>query len=273
MIEEEDRILEEDQEVDLEEDQLLEEEAWRRRRRNGCLIKVTAVLVILGMLGITIPQVLLPRLDRMDFPGLNQELLQDEIFSQSEPAVVAVKVTREGGSSSGTGFNIGADGRIITNLHVVENASLITVQFDTGQTFHLSEYEAAEGIDLALLRLSSEEALPYLKLSSSNRQSIQAGQEVTIIGNPQGYERVPQRGPVASDLWYGSNITEDYLIDIPIHPGNSGSPVIDAKGRVIAVVYATTEATTQIQDDLRTMALAIPVQYVPREWTQRSFSF
>lgn len=254
---------------DPDEDQLLEEEAWRRRRRNGCLIKITAVLVILGMLGITIPQVLLLQLDRNGFPGLNQELLEDEVVRQSEPAVVEIRVTKDGGESSGTGFNIAADGRVITNLHVVENASLITVQFDDGKTFHLKDYETVEGMDLALLRLSSEEKLPFLKLAASNRQSVQAGQVVTIIGNPQGYERIPQRGPVASNSWYSTNMSEYYLIDIPIHPGNSGSPVIDAAGRVIAVVYATTEMTTQVKDDVRPMALAIPIQYLPREWTRK----
>lgn len=265
-----DENLDEGLEDDLDEDLLLEEEAWRRRRRNGCLIKITAILLILGMLGITIPQVLLQQFDRLDFPGLNQELLEDEIVQQSEPAVVAIQVTKEGGSSSGTGFNIAKDGRIITNFHVVQNARLISVLFADGRTFHLSgsDYETVEGLDLALLRLSSKEDLPYLKLTASNRQSVQSEQEVTIIGNPLGYERVPQRGPVASNLWYASNSSEDYLIDIPINPGNSGSPVIDARGKVIAVVYATTEMTTQVKEDVRPMALAIPAQYIPQEWTK-----
>ena len=91
---------------------------------------------------------------------------------------------------------------------------------------------------------------------------------MTIIGNPQGYERVPQRGPVASNLWYASNSSEDYLIDIPVNPGNSGSPVLDARGKVIAVVYAITEMTTQVKEEVRPMALAIPVQYIPQEWTR-----
>lgn len=265
-----DNDLDKNLDEDLDEDQLLEEEAWRRRRRNGCLIKITAILLILGMLGITIPQVLLQQFDRLKFPGLNQKLLADEIVQQSEPAVVSIQVTKEGGSSSGTGFNIAKNGKIITNYHVVENASLISVQFADGRTFHLtgSDYETVEGLDLALLRLPSQEELPYLKLTTSNRQSVQSGQEVTIIGNPQGYERVPQRGPVASNTWYSTNSSEDYLIDIPVNPGNSGSPVLDARGRVIAVVYATTEMTTQVKDDVRPMALAIPVQYIPQEWTR-----
>lgn len=255
-----------------------EAELFRIKRRKGCIIKTISVLVILAMLLFSAPTALYYLSDSLNFLDQNRSLLEDEIVKMSKPAVVSVDISKVGGTRQGTGFNIDSTGVIVTNLHVVEDAGLITVRFADGPTFRITEYEVVLGEDLAILRLNGTD-LPYLQLAAGNNGSVSVGDEVTVIGNPLGFSRVSQRGAVLGLLKSTESKLPVMVIDIPVNPGNSGSPVIDSQGKVVAVVYASFhpvgsthpedsddqgDAGTQNDNmELQPEALAISVQALP----------
>ena len=137
--------------------------------------------------------------------------------------------------SLGSGFFV-REGEIASNLHVVEGASWGYAKVVGQKTKY--DIEGVSGIDLerdlVLLKISAPETLP---LSLGNSDSVQVGEPVYAVGNPQGLEGTFSQGIVSSIREVGS----DKLLQItaPISPGSSGGPVLNSKGEVIGVSVAT----------------------------------
>ncbi len=167
----------------------------------------------------------------MDFLAQNRELYQMNVQA-SKLVVVSIEAYRAGqadlGITRGTGFNISTNGVIITNHHVVNNAESVTVSFEDGRKYFARSYEVIPGADVAVIELAADN-LPILTLNESNL--VQNGDTVTIIGNPLGFENISQRGQVGKFHNWGENTVPIFDIDIPINPGNSGSPVLNRQGR------------------------------------------
>jgi S1-C subfamily serine protease len=140
---------------------------------------------------------------------------------------------------AGSGFLIDADGRILTNYHVVAGpqARISVILADR------SRYEAAilyrePDNDLALLKIEPKKKLPYLRLGDSD--SLQVGQKVLAIGNPFGLDGTLTTGVISAlhrtvPDERGRPMEDMIQTDAAINPGNSGGPLLDSQGNVIGV--------------------------------------
>jgi serine protease Do len=135
----------------------------------------------------------------------------------------------------GSGFIISADGFIVTNNHVVKNATSVSVTLDDGTVLKAKVIGHDSGTDLALLKVRPSSKLSFIGLGESD--DVQPGQWVIAVGNPFGLGGsvtagiVSARGRDIGDGPYDSFIQ----VDAPINRGNSGGPLITQDGKVVGV--------------------------------------
>lgn len=143
------------------------------------------------------------------------------------------------GSSYGTGFLISADGYIVTNVHVIENAKTISIRLKNGVIKEAQLIRADKNNDLAVLKVSGSN-FRYLNVASSS--SVRRGEKVYAMGFPrvdiQGIEPKLTEGIVSSLSGIRDEPTT-FQISNPIQPGNSGGPLFNTDGKVIGVVVST----------------------------------
>lgn len=237
-----------------EEWELLEEEEDGRNKRNQPIFKIAAVIILLAFVAFSYAWLPFLWPPHLDFLKQNKALSEEDLVRQSKPAVVNIQTTKTGGgvSSQGTGFNLEPQGMIITNRHVVEGASAVEVTFSDGNCLFSQDIELIDGYDLAIIRLKSKD-LPFLQMVTD--QLVDIGQTVTIIGNPRGFQRVSSRGEVREYYKTQTGMLV-FTVATIIAPGSSGSPVLDEKGRLVGIVYAT--GTVTIDGEEQNRALAIP---------------
>jgi S1-C subfamily serine protease len=182
-------------------------------------------------------------------PGLTPR----EIYKRDAPGVVNVRaqIVREvaspfelgpgeqRGQSTGSGFVLDRDGYILTNAHVIEGASRVTVQFEDEKTAEGEVVGKDTSTDLALLKVAPKGlALDPLALGDSS--DMQVGDPTIAIGNPFGLDRTLTTGVVSAlqrriEAPNGFSIDKVIQTDAAINPGNSGGPLLDAAGRVIGI--------------------------------------
>lgn len=190
----------------------------------------------------------------------NRILRNDELVIKTKPAVVYIEVVDttkplKVATHQGTGFNLDESGMVITNRHVVQSASLIIVSFAQGARFFAAGYKEIPGYDLAVITLEAQ-GLPHLELESTVPAAT--GDIVTVIGNPLGLSQISQRGTVGAFRRTKSNASPVFELEFPINQGSSGSPVINAQGRVVGIVFASiAEIDGKIKDR---HGLAIPAE-------------
>ncbi len=134
----------------------------------------------------------------------------------------------------GSGFIISADGYIVTNNHVINGATKVTVKLDDGTALPAKVIGHDAKTDIALLRVKADH-LPYVELGNSD--DVQPGQWVVAVGNPYGLGGTVTAGIISAlgrDLHSGAY--NDFIqVDAPINRGNSGGPLITLDGKVIGV--------------------------------------
>ncbi|PLX95549.1 MAG: peptidase [Desulfuromonas sp.] len=137
--------------------------------------------------------------------------------------------------SLGSGFIISADGYILTNDHVVDDADEITVQLAGGKTYPAVIKGIDQKLDLALLKIDSDETLPTVKLGNS--EQLEIGEWVMAIGNPFGLEQTVTVGIVsAKGRVIGAGPYDNFIqTDASINPGNSGGPLFNTRGEVVGI--------------------------------------
>ncbi len=137
--------------------------------------------------------------------------------------------------SAGSGFFISADGYIVTNNHVVENAESIKVVLKDETELEAVVVGRDEGTDLAVIKVKGGRTnFPFVNFENAGKPRV--GDWVIAVGNPFGLGGTATAGIISA---YGRDIGEtfvDYIqIDAPINRGNSGGPTFDIYGRVIGV--------------------------------------
>jgi serine protease Do len=137
--------------------------------------------------------------------------------------------------SLGSGFIIDADGSILTNNHVVENAQKIVVKLSDDQEFEAKVVGRDAKTDIAIIKINAKTALTAASLGDSDRLDV--GEWVVAIGNPFGLDSTVTSGIVsAKGRHIGQGPYDNFIqTDASINPGNSGGPLINLRGEVIGI--------------------------------------
>ena len=136
----------------------------------------------------------------------------------------------------GSGVIINTDGYILTNYHVVQGASTIEILFSEDKNKTAAKVVGTDQkTDLALLKIAPQKNMRPLDFGDSDR--LKVGDIVLAIGNPFGFAHTVTSGIIsAKGRVIGQGPYDNFLqTDAPIHPGNSGGPLIDIRGRVIGI--------------------------------------
>ena len=138
------------------------------------------------------------------------------------------------GQALGSGFIISGDGYVVTNNHVVEHSTDVTVTLDDGSTHSATVVGTDKKTDLALLKIKDGGDYPHVEFSG---QVPRVGDWVLAVGNPFGLGGTVTAGIVSArgrDI--GAGPYDDFLqIDAPVNRGNSGGPTFNANGQVVGV--------------------------------------
>jgi S1-C subfamily serine protease len=153
------------------------------------------------------------------------------------PVYKPKEVRKERGFATGTGFFVGSHGELITNFHVVEDATAVTVHWKD-QDYQATTLKLDPANDLALLQIGA--VTPALRVSSA--REVAKAQDVMTLGYPlitlTGQEQKASFGHVNALSGIQGDI-RFLQIDVPVQPGNSGGPLLGRDGTVIGVVTAT----------------------------------
>jgi serine protease Do len=137
--------------------------------------------------------------------------------------------------SLGSGFIIDADGFILTNNHVVENAQKIVVKLADDQEYEAKVVGRDAKTDIAIIKINAKAALTAASLGDSD--NLDVGEWVVAIGNPFGLDSTVTSGIVsAKGRHIGQGPYDNFIqTDASINPGNSGGPLINLRGEVIGI--------------------------------------
>jgi len=150
------------------------------------------------------------------------------IIEQEIKGVVTIKTD----VSQGTGFIITSDGYVMTNYHVIEGAKAAGVFTYESKQYSVSLIGAEEAMDLALLKIQGN----FHELELGNSDDVKIGEKVIAIGNPLGLSFTATEGIISAKDRVGINKLPYYFqTDVSLNPGNSGGPLINAKGEVIGI--------------------------------------
>ena len=140
-------------------------------------------------------------------------------------------------NSLGSGVILSADGIVVSNYHVVGQATDISVVLNDGREYEARVLLGDQASDLAILKIEGAGALPFLPLRDS--ETVEVGELVLAIGNPFGVGQTVTSGIVSALARSGGSNGRGagYFVqtDAPINPGNSGGALVDVSGRLIGV--------------------------------------
>jgi len=144
-----------------------------------------------------------------------------------------------GGTATGSGFLIDDAGHLLTNAHVVDGASTVSVTFGDGETLDATVLGADDSTDIAVLEVDPS-AVSATPLELGDSSAVEVGDPAVAIGNPYGLDRTVTSGIISAlqrqiSAPNGFTISNVLQTDAAINPGNSGGPLIDFQGRVIGV--------------------------------------
>jgi S1-C subfamily serine protease len=229
-----------------------------------------------GAAGASMPKE--PKLTAGDVPGLAQ--LDQEYAKLSAavlPCVVSINTTTEQRrrdpwaqffgmpgykqhqSGEGSGAIISREGHVVTNFHVVENASKVTIRTEDGQQYEAQPLYATQEPDIAVLKIISDKK-DFPALSFGNSDEVKVGQVVFAVGNPFGLSGTVTQGIIsARNRRLREGDTDLLQTDAVINPGNSGGPLVNTRGEMIGINVAIYRGDTNVAS-WQGIGLAIPAK-------------
>jgi len=176
----------------------------------------------------------------------NEETLEDFLRRQRRPSYAV-----------GSGFIVDKTGYILTNYHVVEDSSRVTVQLQSGEEYVAKIVGADEETDLAVLKIEAGRDLPFVRLGDSERARV--GDWVLAIGSPFGLSQTVTAGIVSQvkrETPYTFSFPKKFIqTDAAINRGNSGGPLVNMDGEVIGVNSQIATST----GDYNGIGFALPI--------------
>jgi putative serine protease PepD len=172
-------------------------------------------------------------------PAVNSSLSVSALYDRVHQGVVTIKVTTPQGQALGSGFVIDGEGHIVTNDHVVDGASSISVEFSDGSTYDAQLVGTDASTDIGVIKVDAPSSeLTPLQLGDSS--ALQVGDEVVAIGSPLGLNETVTSGIVSAlnrTITSPNNfsINDAIQTDAAINHGNSGGPLLDLQGQVIGI--------------------------------------
>ena len=161
---------------------------------------------------------------------------------------------------TGSGFILSADGKLLTNAHVIEGADRVEVTLKDGRTF-IGEVRGADPVtDVAVIKIEAEN-LPVAPLGAT--AGLSPGQWAIAIGNPLGLDNTVTAGIISAldrsstQVGIADKRVQFIQTDAAINPGNSGGPLLNANGEVIGV-------NTAIRANAQGLGFAIPIETAKR---------
>lgn len=157
-------------------------------------------------------------------------------------------------SGSGSGSIIDKRGYVVTNVHVIEKASTITISLADGSSFQGKVVGQDKESDIAVLKFDPPAGVELKTIAFGDSDSLKVGQKVIAIGNPFALERTMTTG-IVSGLGRPIQESSDVIIrdmiqtDAAINPGNSGGPLLDSQGRMIGIntiIYSSSGSSSGV---------------------------
>jgi S1-C subfamily serine protease len=240
----------------------------------GKIIAVAAVVVIAGAAYATGAGLLFaPQIAKAQPAVLFSPDTVSSVYNKVSPAVVEIDTTQQGAGvfggsvqGQGSGFVVDSNGNILTNNHVVEGSSSVTVKLANGQTVTGKVVGTDSNADLAVVKVDSAAVNGITPVSLLTDPSlIKIGEMAIAIGNPYGLDNTVTVGVVSglNRSVSGSTLSGMVQTDAAINPGNSGGPLLDASGLVIGINTAIESPTT----GARGIGFAVPSSTANRELT------
>eukprot|EP01024_Parvocaulis_polyphysoides_P046079 TRINITY_DN4324_c0_g2_i1.p1 TRINITY_DN4324_c0_g2~~TRINITY_DN4324_c0_g2_i1.p1 ORF type:complete len:448 (+),score=51.12 TRINITY_DN4324_c0_g2_i1:22-1344(+) len=172
------------------------------------------------------------------------------LFQRCRNSVVNITTSREATtafgmdpvqvpSGTGSGFLWDSDGHLVTNFHVIQNATFARVTLANNQSYDASLKGVAADKDIAVLKIDASSG-PFQAIDVAPSHSLVVGQRVFAIGNPFGLDQTLTGGIVSGLGREMKSITGRIIKDViqtdaAINPGNSGGPLLDSSGKLIGV--------------------------------------
>jgi S1-C subfamily serine protease len=189
-----------------------------------------------------------------------------DIYRDVSPGVVYIASTTSQGQASGSGWVYSSDGTIVTNDHVVEGASKVSVRFtENGDPIDAQVVGTDPSSDIAVLKIDPSKVEGGVKpLQLADSKQIEPGQPAIAIGSPFGLQGTVTSGIVSAlgreiQAPNGFTISGVIQTDAAINPGNSGGPLLDENGRVIGI---NSQIATNGSDSNSGVGFAVPIDTV-----------
>lgn len=241
----------------------LEKERIRQRRN---LMRGMAALLVFAMLFLFFSgSIRLLGLPSLEFLIESGRLSRDEAIASYKESVVAVAA----GDQRGTGFYLAEHDLVVTNEHVVRQASQILLRPSSGASFFALSQTLWPETDLALLEIEEGKmAADGLVLETETLPDVD--DTVLLIGNPLGFFNIVNE--VTFIGFSRLRNWEDPVLTIrgPVYRGNSGSPILNQDGGVIGVLFAT--SSEPAEDDGQQIGYVIPAAFVEQLIQESEFS-
>jgi len=197
-------------------------------------------------------------------PTYSKNLSLIEIFQKSEAGVVRVNVQRTEENliptGVGSGFVFDKKGHVITNAHVVEDATKVAITFLDGRSYNAEIIGIDKFTDIAVIKVNADLSLLH-PLSLGDSSNLQVGEPIAAIGNPFGLSGSMTSGIVSQlgrllPSGAGYSIPDVIQTDAAINPGNSGGPLLNMRGEIVGINTAIQSATGEFTG----VGFAVPSQ-------------